>query len=142
MRNGQHWPKSGGSTICGNSGARVCVRSTTRIRPELRSAASEISEFAVMRAISSNAHFALESLRTLLPAGEPLLGHIAGIDVLDAILKRLDHRLCQRFGRELRRRQQLIPFIVDRPWKHIDDPYAAGPHLGAQALRQGERRRL
>src|SRR5208282_1522523 len=110
MRNGQHWPNSGGSTICGNSGARVCVRSMTRICLDARSAANEISEFAAMRAISSYAHFALESLRTLLPAGEPLLGHIAGVDVLDAVLKRLDHSLGQRFGRELRRRQQLIPF--------------------------------
>src|SRR5690606_24442019 len=33
MRNGQHWPISGGSAICGNSGVSVCVRSTTRIRP-------------------------------------------------------------------------------------------------------------
>src|SRR6201988_5344055 len=33
MRNGRACPNSGGSTICGNSGASVCVRSTTRIRP-------------------------------------------------------------------------------------------------------------
>src|SRR6195952_5364090 len=40
MRNGQHWPISGGSAICGNSGVSVCVRSTTRMR------------FAVMAATS------------------------------------------------------------------------------------------
>src|SRR5687768_4249399 len=36
MRKGQHWPISGGSAICGNSGVSVCVRSTTRMRPVLR----------------------------------------------------------------------------------------------------------
>ena len=32
IRNGQHWPISGGSAICGKSGVSVCVRSTTRMR--------------------------------------------------------------------------------------------------------------
>src|SRR5216683_8135393 len=48
IRNGQHCPNSGGSAICGNSGDRVCVRSTTRIRPDRRSAASVVSEFVGM----------------------------------------------------------------------------------------------
>ncbi len=33
-----YWPISGGSTICGKSGDKVCVRSTTRTRPEASSA--------------------------------------------------------------------------------------------------------
>ena len=33
MRNGAHWPNSGGSTMVGNSGASVCVRSITLIEP-------------------------------------------------------------------------------------------------------------
>ena len=40
MRNGQHWPISGGSAICGNSGVSVCVRSTTRMRLEASASTS------------------------------------------------------------------------------------------------------
>ena len=43
MRNGQHWPISGGSAICGKSGVSVCVRSTTRMRP-VASARDEAAE--------------------------------------------------------------------------------------------------
>ena len=43
MRNGQHWPISGGSAICGNSGVSVCVRSTTRMRRLASAAASSAS---------------------------------------------------------------------------------------------------
>src|SRR5580698_8331902 len=103
MRNGQHCPNSGGSTIWGNSGDKVCVRSTTRTRPEMRSAARAIRELSAIACSSSIAQLALECLRTLFPAGEPLLRHIARIHILDAVLERLDDGLCQRLGAELRR---------------------------------------
>src|SRR5688572_28967643 len=48
MRNGLACPNSGGSTICGNSGARVCVRSTTRIRPLERPADNPASVLVPM----------------------------------------------------------------------------------------------
>src|ERR1700730_15161869 len=95
IRNGRHCPNSGGSTICGNSGDSVCVRSTTRIPPDKRSAASVVSEFAAIGLLACNGEqsrtdLALKNLRIFLPSGQPLLGHIARVDVLDAILERVD----------------------------------------------------
>ena len=46
MRNGQHWPSSGGRTMVGNPGSRVSVRSMTRIRPTTRSARNRARVFA------------------------------------------------------------------------------------------------
>src|SRR5258708_21235696 len=90
IRNGQHCPNSGGSAICGNSGDRVCVRSTTRIRPDRRSAASVISEFAGMvfsRVLASTiGDFSLEYFPILFPSRQPLLVHAARVTVLDAVL--------------------------------------------------------
>src|SRR4029450_9301811 len=45
--------KSGGSTICGNSGARVCVRSTTRMRPLERPAAKSVSVLVAISVMPS-----------------------------------------------------------------------------------------
>ena len=38
--------------------------------------------------------------------------------------------------------KRLIPFVVDRAGKHIDDAHAGRRQFGAQALRERQRRRL
>jgi hypothetical protein len=55
----------------------------------------------------------------------PLLRHVAGKDILHTIAQRHDDRLRQRRRSELRRRQRLVPLVVDRSRKYIDDEYAA-----------------
>ncbi len=55
---------------------------------------------------ASSSELALEHLRVVAPARQPLLRDVAGIDVLDAVAQRLDDRAGQRRGRELRRRQR------------------------------------
>src|SRR5690606_38034433 len=91
MRNGQAWPSSGGRTIGGKSGDRVWVRSTTRMRPAARSPTSLARVSVLIGSCSvSLGQLALERLRIVAPAGEPVLRHVSGIDVLDAVPERLD----------------------------------------------------
>src|SRR6478736_10261342 len=123
MRKGQHWPISGGSAICGNSGVSVCVRSTTRMRPvdmaltrPPRISAVDMSSVVVVIALlqifsgrphevgkpggvssaSARSEFTLEDLGVVAPAFQPLLGHVAGVHVLDTAAQRLDDRVGQR----------------------------------------------
>jgi len=91
-----------GSAICGNSGDSVCVRSTTRIRPDRRSAASVVSEFAGRNFLASGVK-PLEisrssTSRDSLPSRQPLLGYVARVDVLDAVLERLTTALASDSG--------------------------------------------
>src|SRR3954466_2730203 len=111
MRNGQHWPISGGSAICGNSGVSVCVRSTTRMRPVARAMAMPARRLVVACVMSAapGCEFALEDLRVLAPALQPFLGHVARVHILDAFLQRLDDGTGQRRRRQLGRRQVLVP---------------------------------
>ena len=48
MRNGAHWSNSGGSTICGKRGDRVCDRSTTRTPSPASAPASSFSSAALI----------------------------------------------------------------------------------------------
>ena len=79
--------------------------------------------------------FAFERLRVVAPAREPILRDVARIDILDA-LERLDDGRGHGRGRELRRRQELVPLVVDRAGKDVDHAHAGRAHLGAQGLRQ------
>src|SRR5258708_34922324 len=132
MRNGQACPISGGNEMCGNSGDRVSVRSTTLIFPPASSFASCAS--AVMLAPcqggrkrkaqrgvgchksktprpkpTSCGKLLLQGLWIVAPSGQPFLRHIARIEILDAFAQGLDHRAGERSGRDLRRRQELVP---------------------------------
>ena len=62
MRNGAHWPSSGGNTIVGNSGVNVCVKSTTRMAPEAMAAAKAARSGGFMAMVSLS-QLALERLR-------------------------------------------------------------------------------
>ena len=142
MRKGQHWPNSGGSAICGNSGVSVCVRSMTWICPPRSAPASAPRISRAVHSAAPCGQFAFQHLRVVAPARQPFLRHVAGVHVFDAVAQRLDDGRGQRGGRDLRRRHQLVPFIVDRPGKDVDHADAGRPHLGAQALRQRMRRGL
>ena len=115
MRNGAHWSNSGGSTICGKRGDSVCDRSTTRTLVARKRAGKLVN--------SLRAHWspqlAFEHLLALAEARQDVLRDIAGIDVLDAVAQRRDDRFRQRCRRELRRRHELVPFVVDRAGKHV-----------------------
>src|SRR6218665_1204355 len=133
MRKGQHCPISGGSAICGNPGVSVCVRSITRIWPlasaptrPLRSRAADIGSVLVVIVVflsqppaassrSSTLGLSRGPLGVAAPAREPLLRHVAGVDIFHAIAQCLDDGMGQRAGGELGRRQVLVPFVVDRP---------------------------
>src|SRR6516165_8411447 len=111
MRTGALRPNSGGSAIVGNSGVSVCVRSITRMRPEMM---SETRCGRTEDVIASPRELPFERLGIVLVAREPILRDIARIDILDAAFQRIDHRSCERFRRQLRRQDELVPLIVDR----------------------------
>src|SRR5579872_102995 len=118
MRTGALSPNSGGSTMGGNSGASVWVRSTTRMRPATR---SETRCARMGELMSSPGEFPLERLGIVEKAGDEILGDLARIDVLEAALERVDDGCGERRGRKLRRRHACVPFIVDRPGEGVDD---------------------
>src|SRR4051812_5690040 len=107
MRNGQHWPISGGSAICGKSGVSVCVRSTTRMRPEASASARVPSSDVSCMSVAPCGQLALEDLGVVAPALEPFLRHLARVHVLEAFLQRVHDRARQGRRRHLRRRQVL-----------------------------------
>src|SRR6185437_7774338 len=98
MRNGAHWPNSGGSTMVGNSCASVCVRSTTRTSPEDTARANERRS---MVAISAR-HLAFERFRVYRKPRPNVLGDIADKGVLDALLQGANHGVGERSRSHLR----------------------------------------
>src|SRR6266851_2221547 len=122
MRNGHACPISGGSTICGKSGDSVCVRSTTRMLPATRSAANRASRASLIafpRSACSGpwlpelgGKLALECFRIIAPARQPFLRDISRKDILRSAAQRIDDVGGKPGGRDLWRRQRLVPFIV------------------------------
>src|SRR5258706_8073336 len=84
----------------------------------------------------------LERLRIVAPALEPFPRHITGIDVLDAFAQRFHDAGGERRRRHLRRRQELVPFVVEWAREDVDHAHACRSHLGTQALRERMRRGL
>src|SRR5689334_1343 len=105
MRTGALSPNSGGSTMGGNSSASVWVRSTTRMRPAMR---SETRCARIGELMRSPGEFPLERLRIVEEAGDEILGDLARIDVLEAALERIGDRFRERRGRKLRRRHARV----------------------------------
>src|SRR6185437_17089089 len=109
MRKGQAWPNSGGSTMVGNSGVSVSVRSTMRI-PPLASAPMNWARICAlmldslsMLAAGSGAQLAFEALGVFGQAHAEFLGHVAHVDFFQAVLERADNGLGHRLGRHARR---------------------------------------
>src|SRR5438132_7598282 len=129
MRNGHACPISGGSEMYGNSGESVSVRSTTLILPAARPLASSVSALIAPYPIgvggpailsigrilhTSCRELLFQGFRIVAPSGEPFLRDIAGIYVFHAFAQRFDHGIGERSRRDLRWRQELVPFIVKR----------------------------
>ncbi len=118
-------------------------RQTRRRRPAAppdRSVSLWVSTFRrrFFRDLSSPALFklAFERFRIVEMPRQPVLRHVARIDVLDRASQCLNHGRSERRGRKFRRHFQLVPFIVDRAGKEVDHAHAGRAQFGAQRLRQ------
>src|SRR5574337_1715968 len=90
MRNGWHWPSSGGRPRVGKSVLRVCERSTTRTPPPCSALASWPSGWLGFMSRPARGEFTFEHLGVVAPARQPVLRDVARIDILHAALQRLD----------------------------------------------------
>src|SRR6266702_8396352 len=149
MRTGAAWPNSGGSTMTGKSGLSVKVRSTTRTAPEEIAPASSrrfllciFTSSGLVEISISPVELALERFRIGRETLPDFLGDISDIHFFEPTSQPRHDRLRDRPRRDLRRRHGLEPFGVDRPGKQVHHPDAAGPELGAKAVRERQARRL
>src|SRR5580704_6952719 len=163
MRKGRDWPISGGSTIGGKSGDNVWVRSTnrkrgfaaTRVARPLPAAQFSAETFCLLsclrfwRRLSSDApcwppssialaQLALQRLGVFAVPRQPVLRDLARINVLHRTLQRLNQRRGQGTRRKLWRQFQLVPLVVHRTGKEIDEADAGRVKVAAQGLRQGQ----
>src|SRR4051812_45744929 len=99
IRNGQHWPISGGSAICGNSGESVCVRSTTRMRCDAIAPASSASNEA--------------------RAAGAVLGRFGATAVVEELMAESSHDRCGERSRRSNEGHAAPPvgFRQDRPFR-------------------------
>src|SRR4051812_24167702 len=149
IRTGAAWPNSGGSTMTGKSGLSVNVRSTTRTAPAETAPASSrrlllciVTSSGLVEIPMSPVELALERFRISRETLPDFFGDISDIHLLEPAFETRHDRLRDCARRDLRRRYGLEPLGVDRPGEQIHHPDAAGPELGAKAVRERQARRL
>src|SRR5262245_65292806 len=121
--------------MVGKSGARVCVRSTTRMAPEAIPRASSKSVDRDMGWVSLVCQLALERLGIDREARADILGDVAHEDVLETSLQGIDDGPRQRRRCDLGWWHGLKPLRLERSEEHVHHAHAASPQLRAQALR-------
>ena len=92
------------------------------------------------------AQLALQRLGVFAVPRQPVLRDVARINVLHRTLQRCDHSGRQSAWRKFWRQFQLVPLVIDRAGKKVDDPHAGGggrPVAPATAtIRRGFRSRI